>query len=173
MAVRKPQDGGLKCFPPVADRDAKILILGSMPGKASLGANEYYAHKRNQFWPIMGELFGATPDLPYEQRLAKLKQSGIALWDVIERCERRTSLDSDIKNEIPNDLETFLQACSGIDLICFNGKKAESSLHGHFPVLIAAARHRFALLPSTSPAHAGMTFEMKLERWKAVIIPPP
>ena len=67
-------------FPPIAGPDARVLILGSLPGQASLAAGEYYAHRRNLFWPILGELFGATPALPYAERLGKLTTAGLALW---------------------------------------------------------------------------------------------
>lgn len=88
----------VQSFPPIADVNAEVLILGSMPGKASLTAVEYYAHPRNVFWPIMGELFDAKTTLPYEKRIAILQSTRIALWDVLESCIRDSSLDNDIQN---------------------------------------------------------------------------
>jgi hypoxanthine-DNA glycosylase len=83
-------------FPAIADDNARILILGSMPGKASLQAGQYYAHPRNQFWPILGELVGAGPTLNYDARISVLLSANIALWDVLKSCYRSSSLDADI-----------------------------------------------------------------------------
>ena len=94
-------------FPPAFRTDARVLILGSMPGEASLAAGRYYAHPRNAFWPIMGALFGAGAELPYDQRLARLNAAGVALWDVIARCRRPGSLDSAIEDSVPNDLASL------------------------------------------------------------------
>jgi hypoxanthine-DNA glycosylase len=94
---------------------ARALILGSMPGAASLRAAQYYAHPRNQFWPIMGELVGADPALPYEQRLDRLTSAGIALWDVFARCEREGSLDAHIRDDtaVANDFAEFFRFPAG------------------------------------------------------------
>lgn len=158
----------LNSFPPVADRTAKILILGSMPGIKSLNANEYYAHPNNAFWKIMGELVGAHPLLPYEQRLEVLKQAGIALWDVLRSCTRAGSLDADIKHEQANDFTTFLADHPHITHVYFNGAKAEQS----FRRLVVGKQTLPTLtsqrLPSTSPAHAGMRYEEKLREWGKV-----
>lgn len=155
-------------FPAVADQKAQVLILGSMPGKASLAANEYYAHPRNLFWPIMGQLTGALPDLPYENRVMLLQKSGVAVWDVLKSCVRHTSLDSDITDEVPNDLAGFLNSHPKIRRICFNGQKAQDAFDAHFPTL-RRGPYQFMLLPSTSPAHASMKYEQKLEAWKTIL----
>lgn len=155
-------------FPPVADQRAKILVLGSMPGKMSLDEGQYYAHPRNLFWPIMGHLTGAISDLPYENRLMMLQKSGVALWDVIKSCTRQGSLDSNITDEVPNDLAGFLKNHPKITKICFNGQKAKDAFEKHFPEL-KRGPYRFLLLPSTSPAHASMTYEQKLEAWKTIL----
>ncbi|PJB69285.1 MAG: DNA-deoxyinosine glycosylase [Alphaproteobacteria bacterium CG_4_9_14_3_um_filter_47_13] len=159
----------VRSFPAVSDRSAKILVLGSMPGKASLSAKQYYAHPRNLFWPIIGQMTGAILELPYENRVALLQKSGVALWDVLQSCTRSGSLDSDIKNEVPNDLTSFLKNHSKITTICFNGNKARECFERHFPDLMAARAYRFLALPSTSPAHASMTYEQKLESWKTIL----
>lgn len=149
-------------FAPIAAPDARVLILGSMPGAASLAAGQYYAHPRNAFWPIMGELFGAGPDLPYEERAARLRECGVAVWDVLQACVRPGSLDSNISDEVPNDFARFFHDHPHIDHVYLNGGKAAASFKkyaaGDCPV-------SFTPLPSTSPAHAGMTFAQKCAAW--------
>lgn len=157
------------CLPPVADKRSRVLILGSMPGVASLKAQRYYAHPQNAFWPIMGELVGAAPDLPYARRLAALRRAKIAVWDVLACCFREGSLDSAIVGEEVNDFPRFLAAHPGIERIYFNGAKAAQSFaRGVDPTAlprpIATTR-----LPSTSPAHAGMSRQAKRDAWRAVL----
>ena len=160
-------------FPPVASPRATVLILGSLPGKRSLERGEYYAQPRNAFWPMMGRLFGASPELPYAERLRRLTGQGIALWDVCASAHRPGSLDSAIRHStiVPNDLATFLARHRRIALICFNGAKAENLYRRLvLPGLPAPARDiRTEPLPSTSPAHAAMRFEDKFRRWKAAL----
>jgi len=156
----------LRSFPPVADRNARILILGSMPGQRSLDAQQYYAHPHNAFWRIMGELAGAQPQLPYERRLEKLMQAGIALWDVLQTCEREGSLDADIKHEQANDFSAFLAPHPHITHVYFNGSKAELSFKKHVAGKQALPQLKLQRLPSTSPAHAGMPYEAKLSEWR-------
>jgi double-stranded uracil-DNA glycosylase len=155
-------------FPPVAEADARILILGSLPGVESLRLGQYYAHPRNAFWRIMGELAGAAPDLPYDQRLPKLTGAGFALWDVCASATRPGSLDAAISDVTPNDFAGFLDAHRQIALICFNGQQAAKLFERHVAAGLperARGIHRKAL-PSTSPAHAGMRFEQKLALWR-------
>src|SRR4029077_16189116 len=97
----------VQSFPPIVSQQSKVLILGSMPGEASLKADQYYAHPRNAFWPIMGELFGAGPSLPYQERVALLQSTGVALWDSLQACVRPGSLDASITNEAANDFPGF------------------------------------------------------------------
>jgi len=155
-------------FAPVARADARLLILGSMPGQASLQAQAYYAHPRNAFWRILADVLGFPAELTYAERLAILQANGIALWDVLAACHRPGSLDADIDDAsmVANDFAGFLHQHPRITQICFNGAKAESCwrkqvqpLLGNTPVL------SMLRLPSTSPAHAGMPYETKRALW--------
>jgi hypoxanthine-DNA glycosylase len=158
-------------FPPVADPSARVLILGSMPGVASLLAGRYYANERNAFWPIMGDLLGAGPALPYEQRLEKLKAAGIALWDVISACERYGSLDSDIVNSsvTANDFSAFFAGHRSIAQVFFNGGAAETSFRRHVLPGLTGIDLQLRRLPSTSPAHAARGYAEKLAAWSAIV----
>ncbi len=158
-------------FAPIEDAAAIVLILGSMPGKASLTAGEYYAHPRNIFWPIMGELVGAHPGLAYEGRLRMLKSSGIALWDVLHSCIRKSSLDSDIEevSVIPNDFEFFFLRHPNITHVFFNGAKAEQCFLRYVQPSLTPHSLQYQRLPSTSPANAGTSYGKKLDAWQAVI----
>ena len=162
-----------KCFPPIADAHARVLILGSLPGQVSLQRQQYYALPHNAFWKIMGRLFGADPALPYEERVQRLVRNGIALWDVCAAAHRPGSLDASIVHSsvVPNELAEFIETHPGIGLICFNGgKAAELYRRLVLPGLPTAVRAiRYETLPSTSPAHAAMPFEEKLTRWAVVL----
>ena len=159
-------------FPCSADKNAKVLILGSMPSRKSLAAGQYYAHPQNGFWPIMGELFGFDPKLPYEQRLARLRENGIALWDVAHQCQRPGSMDAaiDTSSVIANDFAAFFAAHPHIRTIFFNGKKADELFRRLVqPGLPEAYRQiKRQLLPSTSPAHAAMSRREKCEKWQII-----
>lgn len=159
-------------FPPIARAHARILVLGSMPSAASLAAGEYYAHPRNLFWPILGGILDFDARAPYVPRKAALMKAGIALWDVVARCEREGSLDSAIDEDslVANDFAGFLAAHRRIARVCFNGRKAEAAWRRHVlrqwavpPAL------EYRLLPSTSPAHAGMGYRSKLRIWRRAI----
>jgi hypoxanthine-DNA glycosylase len=159
-------------FDAVESPEARVLILGTLPSVKSLAASEYYAHPRNSFWWIMGELVGATPDLSYADRLEKLRKSGIALWDVCRAAERAGSSDAEIRMETvePNDFRAFLGAHPRIELICFNGQPAEKLFRRKASPLLVDLRpipHR--VLDSTSPACARITREEKLARWHAAL----
>lgn len=161
-------------FPPIVDYHANRLILGSMPGIASLQAQQYYAHARNLFWPIMGELVGATPTLEYTQRIEMLQKSGIALWDVLQSCLRVGSLDSAIATDslIPNDFAAFFAQYPHIRRVYFNGTKAENCFHQHVLPSLPNLALQCSRLPSTSPAHAALSYAQKLVAWRAVMDSP-
>jgi hypoxanthine-DNA glycosylase len=158
----------LQGFPQVSSEDTQKLILGSMPGKSSLAIGQYYAHSRNCFWQIMGEVYGASPELPYRQRLDILLRNRIGLWNVISRCQRSTSLDSDIEagSVVANDFAGFFEEHPQIQLICFNGRKAQEIFIKHMKKLIVPSTITLCLLPSTSPANTGLTFDQKLAAWR-------
>lgn len=159
-------------FPPVARHDARVLVLGSLPGVRSLEAQQYYAQPRNAFWRIMAELVDAGPERSYVARLAALERAGIALWDVAATAIRPGSLDAAI---VPgsveaNDFAGFFARHRQIRAVFFNGAKAAELYRRLVPATLdapfaALPTHR---LPSTSPAHAAMPFSAKLEAWRAV-----
>ena len=156
-------------FAPVARPDARMLILGSMPGVASLEATQYYAFRRNVFWKIMGDLFGAGPELEYSDRLQKLTSNHIALWDVITSCHRPGSLDSAISEDglATNDFNSFFRQHPRITHIYFNGQKAA----GLFKKRVQPNLERnfeYLALPSTSPAHAAKNYAAKLRAWSVI-----
>ncbi|MFT6398684.1 MAG: hypoxanthine-DNA glycosylase [Bradymonadia bacterium] len=168
--MTKPE---VRCFPPVVGNAPHTLILGSAPGITSLIEVEYYAHKRNAFWPIMAELCGFDATLSYEERKTALTDAGFALWDVLAECERESSLDSDIieSTVVANDFATLFDELPTIRRVFFNGGKAESSFHRHvIPKLGPMAEQAaFARLPSTSPAYAAMRYPAKLGRWRSAL----
>lgn len=155
-----------------ANTRAKVLILGSMPGVESLRQQQYYAHPRNSFWPIMDALFGAGRYLPYGRRLARLRRHGVALWDVARRCHRPGSLDSSIAKEsvVANDFAALFQFSPRIGAVFFNGKTAaalyERLVLPELPVQLQQLNYQ--VMPSTSPANAALTRAQKLEKWQAV-----
>lgn len=163
----------IACFPPLAASDARILILGSMPGVASLRANQYYAHPRNLFWRIVGELTGVSADAAYARRAAGLIEAGIALWDVIASCRREGSLDAAIDEHTlqANDFAAFFRGHPGISHVFFNGAKAAASYRRHVLPSLAEPSRVYTRLPSTSPAHAARSLEDKRAIWLAAIAP--
>ncbi|MBL7685910.1 MAG: DNA-deoxyinosine glycosylase [Deltaproteobacteria bacterium] len=158
-------------FPPVAALDAEILILGSMPGKKSLQAEEYYAHPQNVFWDIMNELIQAGRHLTYLQRLQILQKNHIALWDVAFQCEREGSLDAKIRMQSVrvNDFKTFFLHHSKIRHIFFNGQKAEQLFHQRVRSEIENFSISMKRLPSTSPAHAHLSRAEKIKEWRSIL----
>ena len=159
-------------FAPLVGVAPRILILGSMPGVASLEQQEYYGKPQNAFWKIMGELFSAGPELPYQERVEQLTARGIAVWDVLASCVRPGSLDSaiDMRTAATNNFTEFLTVHGRISHVFFNGRKAEEIFQKRVWAEVACIRPDLArlCLPSTSPAMASLRFEQKLEQWRAV-----
>ena len=162
----------IRSFPPIAGADAHTLILGTMPGVASLTAGQYYAHSRNGFWTILGRLLGFDAQLDYAARVQRLITAGIAVWDVLQSCERRGSLDARIQEAVANDFKEFFGCHSGVVRVCFNGATAQALFRRHVvPTLDDAPRRSYVRLPSTSPANAGIALSAKLDAWRAVVAP--
>lgn len=165
-----PLDMQSSGFEPVAGPDARVLILGTLPGAASLVQGQYYAQPRNLFWHIMAEVAGAGPSLPYEERLRCLVAQRLALWDVCANATRPGSLDSSIRTDSVrlNDFSRFLSSHPHIQRICFNGIKAAALFRAVEPTLDPRWAHvHRVILPSTSPANASMPRERKMEAWRA------
>ncbi|WP_029297000.1 DNA-deoxyinosine glycosylase [Chryseobacterium hispalense] len=151
-------------FPPIIDDYSEIIILGSIPGVKSLEKQQYYGHPQNKFWKIIFELLDEEFTEDYDQRIQTLKKHHIALWDVIDSCERKGSLDSEIKNEEANQIGELLENYPNIKAIFCNGgksyKNAQKILGKNYKIPVF-------LLPSTSPLHT-VSFEKKLEDWKKI-----
>lgn len=159
-------------FPPVSSPAARVLILGSLPGRLSLERGEYYANAQNAFWKIVAS---GIEDLPpdYAGRAAALTGRRIALWDVLAAASRSGSLDADIEEDaIPNHFRAFLHIHRDIQLIAFNGATAAKLFERHvLPELPDAHRSiSRTTLPSTSGAHASLTFAEKVRRWSVIWI---
>lgn len=159
-------------FDPVSSTDAQVLILGSMPGTMSIAKQQYYAHPRNSFWPIMGVLFDAKPELDYSQRITLLLTHQVAIWDVLKCCDREGSLDSKIVTEsmVINNFTDFFIVHNAIKKIFFNGKTAENLFKKRvIPVLPKEFTYlEYHCLPSSSPAYASLTLAQKTEVWKII-----
>lgn len=160
MAV--PEAPVLRGLPPVIDERARVVILGSFPSTASLAAGQYYAHGRNLFWRLLGEVMGIPlNELPYGAKLAQVQAAGIAVWDVYASCTRKGSLDSAIRHGIPQDFSRLRQWAPRLESVCFNGTAA-----GRFSPSLVTLGYQVTLLPSTSPAHASKSFAEKLLEWR-------
>ena len=156
-----------RAFPPVANAQTRVLVLGSLPGEMSLAAGRYYAHPQNALWRLVGHVLDEDiAALPYEDRLATLRERGVGLWDVIGEANRRGSLDADIQDATANDLATLIQTLPRLRAVAFNGATA-AKLGGK---LLAPFADRLALLPlpSSSPAHAARSFTEKAALWRAL-----
>lgn len=161
-----------KGFPPIAEKTAKVLILGSMPGEESLRKNEYYGHPRNAFWKIMATLFGFDTSMKYEERTRILLKNRIALWDVMRFCEREGSLDNNINNRsiIENDFGSFFNNYPNVMDVYFNGAKAEKEYFKRvLPKLSRSKRNlNYDRLPSTSPAMTQLPLKAKILEWSKI-----
>ena len=158
-------------FAPLSRPDAQVLILGSMPGAASLRLQQYYGHPRNAFWKITGQILGFDPAGSYAQRTAALLERKVALWDVLAACVRAGSLDASIAADsmVPNDFVTFFARHPAVRRVCFNGAMAHSVFRKQVLPHVANGRPMaYVQLPSTSPAHAGMAVAAKLDRWRVI-----
>lgn len=157
----------LKGLAPVWRPDARLLVLGSFPGSASLDAQQYYAHPRNAFWPVMAALLKEPelPQLAYAQRLLRLQAAGIALWDAVAECERDGSLDSAIRKAQPSGLADLVARLPGLRAIACNGATA----YRETARLLPGAPWPLLQLPSTSPAHAGLPLAAKIQTWQQAL----
>lgn len=159
-----------KSFPPVVGSRTRILILGSMPGEASLRAQQYYAYKHNQFWRIIFDVFenGRSPE-NYQDKKAVILRRGLGLWDTLATCERTGSLDGAITRPVPNDIPELLNQYPAINRLIFNGTAAFQFYKKAFGL----PEKRYFLLPSTSPAHASRGYAQKLALWREALTDQP
>ena len=155
-------DDYCESFSSVVGSNPKVLILGTMPSRKSLEMQEYYSHPRNIFWRIIFNLLKAPETNMYSEKIELVKERQIALWDVCYSCVRKGSLDSNIKDETPNEITDFLQRHPSIEIVIFNGQKAREKYLKYFDYIDGLEYH---CLPSTSPANTSMNFQDKLERW--------
>ena len=152
----------LESLPPVLSPDTRLVVLGSFPGVASLRAQQYYAHPRNQFWPLLSALWGIDlVGLSYERRVAETCARGLGLWDVYASCQRVGSLDSAIRDAVFNNLDSLRLQAPGLRAIAHNGAESARAMRHARALGVAVIR-----LPSTSPAHASWSFERKLAVWR-------
>jgi TDG/mug DNA glycosylase family protein len=159
IAGTAPKQG----LPPRIPKSARLLMLGSFPGEESLKQSQYYAHPRNQFWRLMGDILGEPlPSLPYSERLRRLARHRVGVWDVITGCEREGSLDGDIRNAVFAQFEWLVQHAQTLEAVALNGQKA-----GMARQRIEALGYRVLLLPSSSPAYT-LPYERKLEAWSVL-----
>ena len=162
-------------FPPVEPRRARVLVLGTLPSAESIRQGQYYAHPRNAFWPIMGALFGAGRELPYDRRLRKLAARGVMLWDVLRAAHRPGSLDSAIhpRRRVANAIPELLARHPELEAIVFNGAPAEALFRRHVAKTCGdrLVGVNLVRLPSTSPAHAARTCAQKIVAWRTALQP--
>ena len=160
-------------FAPVINRESRLLILGSLPGDESIRQQRYYAHPKNQFWPILASVFGEPIHSNYDDRIRFLKRNGVALWDVLLEAERPGSLDSAIRKEVVNDFQFLFRTYPNLQKILFNGQKAESLFRRYVIRQNPHLHEELEMigLPSSSPTpgRGVLSFERKIEKWKNAI----
>ncbi|MCT4638713.1 MAG: DNA-deoxyinosine glycosylase [Bacteroidales bacterium] len=149
-------------FEPISDDCSEILILGSMPGDRSIADNEYYSHPRNRFWPLICKLTGSETPCNYNDKNSMLLNNKIALWDVVYKANRPGSLDSNIANEKPNNINRFIQSHKKLKTIVFNGAAAQKLYHKYFTRIAHISYYK---MPSTSPANAAATLDKLTTAW--------
>ncbi|MFN8583146.1 MAG: DNA-deoxyinosine glycosylase [Gemmatimonadaceae bacterium] len=162
-------------FPPIVTPASRVLVLGTMPGVASVKAGQYYAHPRNLFWPMAAEIFQFDPRAPYESRVGLLQAAGVALWDVLESVWRPGSLDAriDTRTAKANDFNAFFDNYPSILRVCFNGRTAHALyVRKVVPALRGTLEKECVVLPSTSPANTTATRTDKLRQWRAALTVP-
>ena len=153
----------LRGLAPVIGRETRLVVLGSFPSVASLQARQYYAHPRNQFWPLLSALWGVDlVAMPYRVRLAEAKRRGLGIWDVYASCRREGSLDSAIRDAVPNDLASLKRRAPKLQAVAHNGGESARAMAATRALGVEVIR-----LPSTSPANASWSFERKLAAWRA------
>ncbi|HKT99789.1 MAG TPA: DNA-deoxyinosine glycosylase [Paraburkholderia sp.] len=154
-----------RCFAPVVDAHTRVLVLGSLPGEASLAHQQYYAHKQNRFWKLIGDVIERDLSaMAYPARLAALLEHRVGLWDVVAEARRIGSLDSRIRNHASNDLIALVETLPNLVAIAFNGGVAAKI--GVQALGETATRYKLIRLPSSSPAYAAVSYEAKLENWR-------
>ncbi|GAB3625573.1 DNA-deoxyinosine glycosylase [Pandoraea terrae] len=156
-----------RCFPPVADAHTRVLVLGSLPGEASLAQQQYYAHPQNRFWHLIGDVIGVgdLPTQPYDIRLQTLLAHGVGLWDVVAQARRDGSLDSRIREHAGNDLVALIESLPNLAAVAFNG--ATAARIGMKALGRHADCHPVIHLPSSSPAYT-LPYAEKLRAWQAL-----
>lgn len=169
MPGARPAAPSLRGFPPVIDRKVERLILGSFPSEASLAASQYYAHPRNQFWRLLSDLLGEPlVEMSYRDRLQRVLAHRLGIWDVLHACDREGSGDASIRNQKANRFTRLHRLAPRLIAVAFNGQAA-----GRYAGEFAAAGFRTTVLPSSSPAHAGRSYEQKRAIWGAWWADPP
>lgn len=154
-----------KAFPPLVNSNSELLILGTMPGEKSLELQEYYGNKGNSFWKLLFTIFEKPLSKDYNDKKELLLENKIALWDVLAFCERSGSLDSNIKNEVPNDFDQFFEKYPKIKRVFFSSKNASN----YYDKYVGRKSNlHYTVLPSPSGANASKSFAQKLEEWKTI-----
>jgi hypoxanthine-DNA glycosylase len=154
-------------FEPISNKDTQILILGTMPGDKSIEMGEYYGHPRNRFWKIISAITNNSIPDSYEDKQRLLHETSIGIWDVAHKAQRKGSLDSNIEQEEPNDINSFMASHKKLRVIGFNGTKSEALFDKYFE---RQKSIKYVSLPSSSPANTGISFEAICKKWQQLLI---